>query len=228
MRNTNEQVVPATEKSKLVLIENGQPVTNSLLVAEKFNKQHKHVLDSIKKLTAENSAVLSMFVDSSYLNEQGKQQPMYIMNRDGFSLLVMGFTGKKAMAFKLEYIEAFNKMEQTLKQQTPQLSTIDILKLTVQSLDEQQKQLEEVKRDVREIRAAKVTSPDYFTIAGYAKLNGFQIGLHKAKLLGIKAAAHCRREKIETETIPDPRFGRVKLYPTTILKNVFTEHMFAS
>lgn len=214
---------------ELVIINNGQSVTNSLLVAEKFGKQHPHVIRQIRKLIEENPKLdAHYFIETDYLGEQNRQHPMYVMNRDGFSLLVMGFTGKKAMAFKLEYIEAFNKMEQTLKQQTPQLSTIDILKLTVQSLDEQQKQLEEVKRDVREIQAAKVTSPDYFTIAGYAKLNGFQIGLQKAKLLGIKAAAYCRREKIETETIPDPRFGRVKLYPTTILRDIFTEHMFAS
>ena len=96
--------------------ESGQAITNSLLVAKKFGKDHKHVLESIRKLmTAENSAVLQMFEESTYINEQNKTQPMYLMNRDGFTLLAMGFTGVKAMEFKIDYINAFNKMESKIK-----------------------------------------------------------------------------------------------------------------
>lgn len=97
----------------------GTPVTNSLLVAEKFEKNHKDVLESIRLLmtTAENPAVLLMFYESTYLNDQNKRQPMFIMNRDGFTLLAMRFTGKKALKFQLEYISAFNQMEQALKPQ---------------------------------------------------------------------------------------------------------------
>ena len=96
--------------------ESGQAITNSLLVAKKFGKDHKHVLESIRKLmTAENSAVLHMFEESTYINEQNKTQPMYLMNRDGFTLLAMGFTGTKAMEFKIDYINAFNKMESKIK-----------------------------------------------------------------------------------------------------------------
>jgi len=95
----------------------GNPVTTSLLVAIKFGKEHRHVLDAIRNLitTAENSAVLSMFYETTYLNSQNKNQPMYIMNRDGFSLLVMGFTGQEALQFKLDFIVAFNGMEKQLK-----------------------------------------------------------------------------------------------------------------
>lgn len=102
----------------------GQPLTNSVLVAEKFGKVHKNVIQSIQRMitTAENSAVIQMFVETTYLNEQNKEQPMYIMNRDGFTLLAMGFTGKKALQFKLDYIEAFNKMEKTIKE-VPVLSS---------------------------------------------------------------------------------------------------------
>ena len=96
--------------------ENGQAVTNSVMVARKFEKDHKHVLDSIRRLMkAENSAVLKMFDESSYINEQNKEQPMFLMNRDGFTLLAMGFTGAKAMEFKIDYINAFNKMEDEIK-----------------------------------------------------------------------------------------------------------------
>ena len=85
--------------------ESGQAITNSLLVAKKFGKDHKHVLESIRKMmTAQNSAVLQMFEISTYINEQNKEQPMFLMNRDGFTLLAMGFTGVKAMEFKIDYI----------------------------------------------------------------------------------------------------------------------------
>ena len=68
--------------------QNDQVVTTSLKVAEVFEKEHRHVLDAVRKLmTAENSAVVQMFQESSYFNEQNKQQPMFIMNRDGFTLL---------------------------------------------------------------------------------------------------------------------------------------------
>ena len=100
---------------------NDQAVTSSLLIAEKFGKEHKHVLDAIRELIkgcAENSAD-PMFEETTYINEQNKQAyPMFLMNRDGFTLLAMGFTGKKAMQFKLEYIKAFNKMEAIIKEQT--------------------------------------------------------------------------------------------------------------
>ena len=96
--------------------ESGQAITNSLLVAKKFGKDHKHVLESIRKMmTAQNSAVLQMFEISTYINEQNKEQPMFLMNRDGFTLLAMGFTGVKAMEFKIDYINAFNKMESKIR-----------------------------------------------------------------------------------------------------------------
>lgn len=102
--------------NELVFSSGSKVLTNSVLVAKKFGKEHKHVLESIRKImTAENSAVLGMFEESTYLNEQNKKQPMFVMNRDGFTLLAMGFTGKQAMDFKLDYIGAFNKMEATIK-----------------------------------------------------------------------------------------------------------------
>lgn len=87
---------------------------NSRDVAEHFEKQHKDVLESIRNLTAENSATKSMFIETSF-ESRGKFYPQYELTRDGFSLLVMGFTGAKALEWKLKYIEAFNEMERELK-----------------------------------------------------------------------------------------------------------------
>ena len=92
-------------------------VVSSRDIAESFEKQHKDVLESIGNLisqmsTAENSA---LFISSSYKASNGKINPEYLLTRDGFSLLVMGFTGSKALEWKLKYIRAFNEMEKELK-----------------------------------------------------------------------------------------------------------------
>lgn len=93
---------------------NDQAMTNSLLVAEKFGKEHKNILRDILNLVAQNSAAKLLFVESEYDN-RGKTYPMYVMNKDGFTLLVMGFNGKDALNFKLDFLNAFNKMESMLK-----------------------------------------------------------------------------------------------------------------
>lgn len=99
--------------------QNGEPVASSRQIAENFGKEHKDTLESIRQiLAAENSATKSMFYETTFEN-RGKQYPMYLMNRDGFSLLVMGFTGKAALEWKLKYIQAFNEMEKKLA--TPQM-----------------------------------------------------------------------------------------------------------
>ncbi|WP_418495510.1 Rha family transcriptional regulator [Coprobacter sp.] len=94
--------------------QNNQVLTNSLLVAEKFGKKHYHVMDSIRNLLNSHEKSGQYFVLGTYIDNSGKENPMYVMNRDGFTLLVMGFTGEKALQFKMDYIEAFNKMEQTI------------------------------------------------------------------------------------------------------------------
>lgn len=88
-------------------------VTTSIMVAEVFEREHKSVLEAIRNLTAEKSAA-KFFTEKTY-KSRGKEYPMYEMDRDGFSLLVMGFNGEKALQWKLKYIEAFNKMEEELK-----------------------------------------------------------------------------------------------------------------
>lgn len=115
-----------------VLVQNvgGVLVADSLGVAERFGKSHRHVLEAVDKLVynlaAENSAANpeAYFIPSEYEN-RGKRYRKFLLTRDGFSLLVMGFTGTAALHWKLLYIEAFNKMEAALrKQNTPQLEDL--------------------------------------------------------------------------------------------------------
>lgn len=101
--------------NELVKIKNNQVVVSSRQVAEKFGKLHKDVLENIREiLKAENSAV-RFFQENMYkVSGNNKSYPEYLMNRDGFSLLVMGFTGKDALQWKMKYIAAFNEMEAKL------------------------------------------------------------------------------------------------------------------
>lgn len=135
--------------------ESNQPLTNSKLVAEVFGKEHKHVREAIKKLitTAENSTVNQMFSESTYKNEQNKEQPMFIMNQDGFTLLAMGFNGKKAMEFKLKYIEAFNDMKRNIEQSNPSVpqNYLEALKYLVKAEEEKQQLAFENKKQQEQI-----------------------------------------------------------------------------
>ena len=103
----------------LVTINNGQAVTTSMKIAEYFGKKHQHVMEKIRKLLDELPSEwgVSNFRQSSYFNVQGKEQPCYEMTKDGFTLLAMGFTGKKAIEFKLNYINAFNTMIEIIQNQ---------------------------------------------------------------------------------------------------------------
>jgi anti-repressor protein len=74
--------------------EKGTPVTTSLLVAQKFGKKHFHVLNAVKNLLNSHEKSCQYYVSSNYVDESGKTNPMFVMNRDGFSLLIMGFTGE--------------------------------------------------------------------------------------------------------------------------------------
>ena len=118
------------ETENLVSVQNNQVVTTSLQVAEYFGKTHRHVLRDIRSLLDQKdmSNFGHIFVESEFSDKYGRKQPMYLMNRDGFTLLAMGFTGKKAMQFKIAYINAFNEMEDILRSGQENRYALSILK----------------------------------------------------------------------------------------------------
>jgi Rha family phage regulatory protein len=100
--------------SKLILLNGDKPTTTSLIIAEVFEKQHKNILKDIKNLEVPPDFWRLNFELSDYLDSRGKKQPIYNITKDGFSILAMGFTGTKAMKFKLAFLEQFNSMEKSL------------------------------------------------------------------------------------------------------------------
>lgn len=150
------------EENALVEVQNNQVVVSSLQIAEHFGKNHKDVLRDIRTEIgyAQNCADPSeaeMFCETTYIHPQnGQEYPMFLMNRDGFTLLAMGFTGKEASDWKRKYIRAFNQMEEMLKKQAqesvPSYQIVDEIERAKRWIEEAQerKQLAETNQKLKE------------------------------------------------------------------------------
>lgn len=113
--DSNNKDEPPEDKEILLEVKDHDVVTTSINVAEVFDKRHRNVLRGIDNLTQKDKHNFEqMFYESSREDSYGREQPVILMNRDGFTLLAMGYTGEKALDFKLEYIQKFNEMEQQL------------------------------------------------------------------------------------------------------------------
>lgn len=142
---------------ELVKVENGKVLASSRDVAIRFGKKHSEVLYSIEGrvsidgktgetkvknngiLMSGKSQLLNMFIKNKYVDSRGREQFEYLMDRDGFSLLVMGFTGEEALEWKLRYIEAFNKMEEQLKSQNGKSLPVTYKEALIQLLEQVEK-----------------------------------------------------------------------------------------
>ena len=99
--------------------QNGEPVASSRQIAESFEKNHRDVLRAVDSLKEDVRNFAQMFFETDTPDSYGRPQRTYLMTRDGFTLLAMGFTGKEAVQWKLKYIAAFNAMEKQLAQRPP-------------------------------------------------------------------------------------------------------------
>ncbi|EOV3185325.1 Rha family transcriptional regulator, partial [Enterococcus faecalis] len=148
----------------LVIMKNEQAVTSSLQIAETFNKNHRDVLaaiDDLKEGVAENYA--DLFYEDTYIHPQNKQSyRQVIMNRDGFTLLAMGFTGQKALQFKLKYIEAFNQMEKEIQQPKLPTSQRQLAMLALSANEETNERVDVIEKEVADLKDnQKIGADDY-------------------------------------------------------------------
>lgn len=104
-------------ESPHINIKGGLPFCTSLDLARHFEKAHKDVLRSIDRLAGETGPQFNQrnFTPIEYLDGRCRKQRSFDMSRDGFTLLAMGFTGTSATAWKIKYIDAFNRMEQEIR-----------------------------------------------------------------------------------------------------------------
>lgn len=105
----------------LVVMHNNKPMVSSQLVADKFNKVHAKLVRDIERLHCSDEFKRANFGKCTFKNKMNREYEGYMMTRDGFSFLCMGFTGKKAAEWKEAYINAFNAMEKQLLQKSDSL-----------------------------------------------------------------------------------------------------------
>ena len=193
--------------------QNDQVLTNSLLVAEKFGKEHSKVMRDIENLSCSNEFRAANFGVSSYISLQNKELPMYVITKDGFSFLVMGYTGKKAGLFKEEYIKAFNTMERSLKEiKTPQTYAEALRRLAdeVEAKEQIQYQLEQKTEQLDE-------SKEWYSIKRWAKehnMNWRCINWRRMKALSYGLG-------YEIKKIFDANYGQVNIYHINVFKTYF-------
>ena len=211
--------------------ENNSMYTTSKDIAEKFNKRHADVLRAIENLTTQNCVTKSMFHLTSYEN-RGKQYPMYFITRDGFSLLVMGFTGTDALEWKMKYINAFKRMEEiirnelnNLKQQPqmPQRGTKEFLSLALidaqKIIEEQERKLIDAQPAIVFHQAVAVTE-DTILIRDFAKLvtqalrkNGYQVTIGEKKLFDwLREKGYLIKQKSNSFNMPTQKSVDMNLF----------------
>ena len=225
--------------------QNDQVKTNSVLVAKVFNKEHGKVMRDIANLKCSNDFRAANFGLSSYVNEQNKEFPMYEMTKDGFTFLVMGYTGQKAAEFKEAYINAFNTMETELKsQQTKQLSAAESLLQSVQLLVAHERQLAILEHNQKNMQGAisslydkvygmqfetdmvkqKLNNEiDRYTVIGYCSAHNIPMTRKEAAIIGGTCSRMCKKRNILVESIADPRFGKINTYPSELIAEVIKD-----
>lgn len=164
--------------------QNGEPVVSSRQIAENFDKNHRDVLRAVDNLKEDVRNFAQMFFETTVPDSYGREQRAYLMNRDGFTLLAMGFTGKAALEWKLKYIAAFNEMEKKLAEQ-PQLTRSQLLATALiaahEELEEKDKQIETMKPKAL-FADAVLASKKSILVGELAKLlsqNGINIGQNR-------------------------------------------------
>lgn len=167
-----------------------------------------------------NDDVLSKY---PIFDRLGREQLANFVNEDGLYDVILDSRKPEARGFRKwvtsEVLPTIRKTGGYMVSKP--LSQLELIIQSAQALLEQEKRMDNVEREIKEIKAQTITRPDYFTVAGYATLNGISCGLKLASSLGRKASLLCKSRDIDTESIPDPRFGRVKTYPMGILEEVF-------
>ena len=209
--------------------------TTSLDIARVFEKEHKHIMEKIRELPDDD------FRGSNFrLTEQiakfgvvERKSPYYNITRDGFAMLVMGFTGSKAYQWKTEYIKAFNFMEARLRgEMVKPVSVMDYLQSQLDVLRQQEARLISVEQQAQDLHKEQLkqghninrllNNDNYLTVIAYANLKGIPAKAYNASAIGRKAKRLSEEQETFMGAMIDPRFGRINTYDTRILEQVFS------
>ena len=188
---------------------------SSLQIAEITGKTHSNVMRDVRSLLDQGVSQIN-FELAEYRDAQGKSRPCYHLTKKGCLILASGYDAR----LREKIINRWEALE-IEKQQAKPLTHAELLLQNAQILVEQERRLNKVEERVLQIEAKTQTRPDYYSVVGYGVLHGISVNLKQASSIGRKAASICKKRGMETDTIPDPRFGIVKLYPSGVLDEVF-------
>ncbi|MDA2638790.1 ORF6C domain-containing protein [Bacillus cereus] len=139
----------------LVFENNGKVVTDSLMIAEMFEKTHDNVLKDIRKQIEYGGPEFSLvnFYESNYKNERGRKYLKYNLTEEAFTLVAMSYNTKEAVQMKIKFIEEFKRMKQHIQnQQNIPTDPMGVLKLTFQALEGHTQEIQEIKSEVKDLR----------------------------------------------------------------------------
>lgn len=190
----------------------------SLQIAEVTGKPHNDVLKAIRSMEPAWAKVNGgNFSLVGYKDAKGEMRPMYQLNKTECLYVATKFNDEARAKLVIRWEELERE-----KQRKP-MTAAEILLQNAQALVEQERKMNQLEAKVEEIDTRTRTRPDYFTVVGYATLNGISVNLSTASRYGAKAARKCKDLGVPTDTIPDPRFGQVKMYPRRVLDEIFNE-----
>jgi len=202
---------------------NGHEKMTSLMLAELTGKPHSDLMKSIRRMepawTNVNQGKFSLV---NYSDVKGELRPMFELSKTECLFIATKFNdeARAKVILRWEQLEKEKSNLMNLYQNDP------FIQLRMNQIQQQQ-QIEQLESKVNLIEAKSATRPDYFSVMGFAILNKITVGLTIAASIGRKAAAICKKNGFPTDEVPDPRFGKVKLYPRNVLEVVFNETMFS-
>jgi len=185
-----------------------------LQIAELTGKTHSHVMRDIRTIL-EQGVSESNFGLGSYTDANNNPRPYYNLTKKGCLILASGYDAK----LREKIIDRWEELENERKN-SDNMSSLQLFELALNSIKENQIELKEIKKEVEQLKVKTETRPDYFTIVGYASLNGITLTYKQASAIGKKASKMCKRMGVTTDSTPDPRFGRVRMYPVHVLDEI--------
>lgn len=210
-----EQVVNARELHNFLVVESERNV-----VGENFQKWIKRMLDYGFEEDIDY-AVLEYDYLGNLLPKKGKSDNQYVSKKDyalsldcakQIAMLQRNDKGRQARQY-------FIDVEKLAKKP---LEGIDLLEYSVRVIKEQNQRFDLLESKVRQIEARTTTRPDVFTVAGYGTLHGVKVSLQLASKIGRKATEYCQSYGYPIDRMPDPRFGKVNVYPREALEHAFS------
>lgn len=194
----------------------GETFVNATEMAKPFGKRVNDFMN-LKSTQAYLDALSNTINNGIWVRtDRGQNGGTYM-----HELLALEFAGWLAPAFK---VWCNQKIKEILT--SGSLMTMeDMMIHQLEAMKEHKRKLAAVEDRVLMIESKTVTSPDYFTIAGFATYNGIHVNLKMASSLGKKAASYCKSRSIPMDEMPDPRFGKVRLYPKSVLEKIFTSDL---